>query len=131
MQNRRDVTTIVIPRLPGSPICPVSALETLLGNQPGSDNHPLFQIKTKTWVPLTDSVTRKHLSKICKILDVPNITYHDFRRSGTTWAFEHGVPMEHIKAHGTWKSDAVWTYISSTSSASAALASKFQQHLLS
>ena len=29
-------------------------------------------------------------------------------------AFRHAVPLEHIMKHGTWKSDAIWTYLSSS-----------------
>ena len=132
MQDRKTVTTITIPNLGASPLCPVTALGALLKIQPGSENQPLFQLKRiHQWVPLTDSVARKHLKQISQRLNQsPSITFHDFRRSGTTWAFEHGVPLEKIKAQGTWKSDTVWTYITSNAAASACVSSTFQQHLL-
>ena len=38
------------------------------------------------------------------------------RRDGASWAFQNGVPLEQIMKHGTWKSDAVWSYLSSAPS---------------
>ena len=70
-------------------------------------------------VPLTDSVARKHLKNASQVLDIsPTLRFHAFRRAGASWAFTHGVPLEHIMRHGTWKSDAIWTYLSSSPSTS-------------
>ena len=38
---------------------------------------------------------------------------HELRRVDSTWAFNFGVPLDQIKAHGTWASDCMWRYISS------------------
>ena len=113
MQNRRDFATISLPDLAGSHLCPVIALKVMFQRFPGSDNSPVFVIPRLTGlVTLTDSVARKHLKDICRSLglDIP-LTIHDFRRSGTAWAFQHGVPLEHIMKHGTCKSDAIWTFL--------------------
>ena len=82
---------------------------------PASDNDPLFLVlKKKGLVPLTDSVARKHLKDVCRSLNLEKpVTFHDFRRGGASWAFQNGVPLEQIMKHGTWKSDAVWSYLSS------------------
>ena len=65
--------------------------------------------------PLTDSVARKHLKDISFHLGLSKmLTFHDFRRAGASWEFQNGVPLEHIIKHGTWKSDAIWTYLSSS-----------------
>ena len=73
---------------------------------------------------------QKGLKKVAELLGLSLITYHDFRRSGTTWAFEHGVAMQDIKAQGLLKSDVVWQYIKSNHTASSNLATTFRQHLL-
>ena len=80
---------------------------------PASDNDPLILVhKTKGLVPLTDSVARKHIKDVCRLLNLQNpVTFHDFRRGGVSWAFQNGVPLEQIMKHGTWKSDAVWSYL--------------------
>ena len=63
-------------------------------------------------VPLTDSVARRHLRQVSTIMQViPHFKFHDFRRAGSTWAFHFSVPLDEIKAHGTWASDCVWRYI--------------------
>ena len=52
--------------------------------------------------------------------------FHAFRRSGATYAFECNVPVENIKVHGHWKSDAVYTYLQSTSKSSRKVSDMFQ-----
>ena len=94
---------------------------------PGSNNDPLFQIfSAGRWVPLTDSIARKHLKKVSNFLNVqPTFTFHDFRRAGTSWGFTHGVPLKHLMQHGTWKSNAVWKYISADAAAPSVMSKHF------
>ena len=61
----------------------------------------------------------------------PHFKFHDFRKAGSTWAFNFGVPLDQIKAHGTWVSDCVWRYISSVPQYSSAVSRAFQLHLQS
>ena len=69
--------------------------------------------RSKGLVPWTDSVACKHLKDISRSLCLDKIlTFHNFRRAGAAWAFSDGVPLEHIMKHCTWKSDAIWTYLS-------------------
>ena len=99
IQNRRDTATIYVPSLGDSPLCPYQALKVMLLEIPGSPNDPLFQIPGKgVLVPLTDSAARKHLKKVSTLLQLPSpLTFHLFHRSGTTWAFQHGVPIQDIR----------------------------------
>ena len=113
--------TVAIPVLGHSHLCPVAAIQTMLHIVPGSNNDPLFQIAGR-WVPLTDSIARKHLKKVSNFLNVqPTFTFHDFRWADTSWGFNHGVPLEHLMQHGTWKSNAVWKYISADAAAPSVL----------
>ena len=132
IQNRKDIHTIAIPSLGQSPLCPSRALQALLAVTPGHNNSPLFTWSTKRGiVPLTDSVARKHLKQVSQLLGFhPHFKFHDFRRSGATWAFHQGVPLHHIMHHGTWQSDSVWKYIKSTPQATSPVASAFQRALL-
>ena len=123
----------IVPFLPGSSLCPVTALKAMIALVPGSDNDPLFATHTHDSVlPLTDSMVRKHLKRVLALLGLQNdgYTFHTFRRSGVSWAYNHGVPMEAIKSQGTWMSDTVWRYIHAHSPTSSALLSAFRQHLL-
>ena len=133
IQFRDRVVTIRVPFLPGPSLCPVTALKAMIALVPGSDNDPLFATHTHNSVlPLTDSMVRKHLKRVLALLDLQNdgYTFHTFRRSGASWAYNHGVPMEAIKSQGTWVSDTVWRYIHAQSPASSALLTAFRQHLL-
>ena len=131
IQNRTDIHTIPIPILGDSILCPYKAVRQLLLHIPGSSNSPLFVIpRSHGLVPLTDSVARRHLHAISQKLKVsPPLKFHDFRRSGATWAFQNGVPLQDIMFHGTWKSDSVWKYIKSTPQLSSPVSSTFQQVL--
>ena len=78
---------------------------------PGTQNDPLFTIsKNGHYLPLTDSMVRKHLKRVLKALgwEQHEYTFHTFRRSGASWAHNHGVPMQAIKDQGTWSSDCVY-----------------------
>ena len=133
MQNRKDFATVSLPNLAGSNLCPIMALRIMFATFQGTDNSPVFVIpRSKRLVPLTDSVARKRLKDISKALCLSKVlTFHDFRRGGAAWAFSHGVPLEHIMKHGTWKSDAIWTYLSSSVTTTSPVALAFQRVLRS
>ena len=130
IQNRTDIETIAIPALGRSPLCPIAAIKELLHTYPGSDNDPLFMIYNKQYlIVLTDSMARKHLKNISQTLHLKlHLIFHSFRRAASTWAFHHGVPLEHIKAHGTCKSNAVWTYLKASPTFVSPVSSTFRQH---
>ena len=115
MQVRKQAVTIPLPNLGASHLCPIKAVQMiqLVSVDP---NDPLFLVpRTSRPVPLTDSVARKHLKKISNVLYVTtSLTFYDFRRAGARWAFQQDVLLEHIMKHGTWKSDAVWSYLSNS-----------------
>ena len=133
LQFRDKIKIIKIPSLGASILSPVAALKSILKLYPGSPNSPLFQIKCYgTWVPLTDTRLRKCLSKLIASLgwSNKNLTFHSLRRSGATWAFNSNIPLQHIQSHGTWTSEAVWSYITQDHRASDMVATTFQ-HCLS
>ena len=132
LQSKNQIRLLKIPSLSKSPLCPVSALKNLLLITPSGDNKPLFQIKYKqNWVPLTDSRLRRALASILLSLQLHNskITFHSFRRSGATLAFNSSVPLQDIQSHGTWSSDCVWSYITQDHNATDKVASTFQSLL--
>ena len=129
LQNNDKICLIKIPFLKDSPLCPVTALQVLLRSTPKGKNLPLFQILNKgSWVPLTESRVRKHFSQVLSHLGLQksNFTFHSFRRSGATLAFNQNVSLQNIKAHGTWTSDSVWSYISQDADVSDEVAVSFQ-----
>ena len=131
MQNRRETTTITIPHLGRSILCPITALRNMFAVVPASKNSPLFSIcRNGVLLPLADSAARKHLKAVSSLLNIsPHLTFHVFRPSATTWVFHNGVSLQQIMKHGTRSSEAVWRYIKSVPSASSEVSRTFQTHL--
>ena len=81
-------------------ICPFLALEKCLQVVPGGRNDPLFQFQLYgKWFPLTDNRVRRHLKDLLPLVGKHQsyITFHSFRRSGATFAFNHNVPLQDIQ----------------------------------
>ena len=134
LQTRDKLVFIHLPDLGASPLCPVTALKMLKAIVPGSSTSPLFQIKVKKlWVPLTDSRIRGHFAMVQEKLGIKNrgFSFHSFRRSGASFAFNNNVRIQDIQAHGTWTSDCVWRYICQDSSRSSQVQLSFKQALFS
>ena len=53
-----------------------------------------------------------HISVRC--ISILKFFIYTFRRSSATLAYNLGVPMQDIQQHGTWVSNAVWSYIKPT-----------------
>ena len=125
MQNRDAVQVISLPKVSNRAICPFRALKALKKYYPMTATHSAFQMNTSGgWQPLTDSRVRKALKSINMTLglDPAFFTYHSFRRSGATFAYNAHVPIQQIKRHGTWSSECVWRYIQSDHVSGEALA---------
>ena len=132
MQSNNEIKVIHVPRIPRSSICPVAALSNLLALTPSGCNLPLFQYKlAHQWVPLTDTKVRRHLHLILSRLGLAasGFTFHSFRRSGATFAFNNNVALQNIQRHGTWTSDCVWRYITDSSDAGDQVANMFRSKL--
>ena len=133
LQAKNQARVLKIPHLGSSPLCPVQALKNFLLITSAGRNKPLFQVKLRSnWVPLSDTRLRKHFKNIITALNLgqSSLTFHSFRRSGATMAFNSKVPIQDIQSHGTWTSDCVWSYITQNHDASDKVALAFQQRLL-
>ena len=132
-EDRVKTTTLNIPLLGASALCPVKALREMLDYIPSSQDAPLCQIPHgHSYKPLTDSVARKHLKSISTLLALPrSLTFNDFRRGGASWPFSCGVPVQDSQAQGTWISDCVWRYISLPTSHTSQVSNPFRSHLFS
>ena len=134
LQYAKDVKLITVPAITGSPLVPVSAISNLLLLTPRGSNVPLFQYKvSNNWVPLTDARVRRHLNLILERLGLANagFTFHSFRRSGATFAFNNDVALQNIQRHGTWTSDCVWGYITDSADCGEQVADVFRTKLSS
>ena len=76
MPDRKETTTISLPLLGSSDLCPVSALKAMFQTIPASKNSPLFLVcRQGLLVPLADSVAQKHLKSISTMLNIsPHFT---------------------------------------------------------
>ena len=92
----------------------------------------MFQIQVASgWQVLTDTCVRKNLSKINRFLNPPPnyYTFHAFRRSGASLAYDLDISVKEIKDHGAWASDCVWRYIRPTAAAGKQVAQVFKRTL--
>ena len=132
LQKQSQFATVQVPSLSASPLCPVAAITAMTSCIPLPSNSPMFAIpQGQGVVPLTESKVCKTLSSLLSSLNIdPSThTFHTFRRSGASLAFNSNVTLQSIKQHGTWSSDAVWSYIVSNPHDQGSVASTFQQLL--
>ena len=107
IQYRDEYKIISLPKLGASTICPYRALRNIMDLYKSDGQSPLFQIRTMVgWQVLTDSRIRKVLASINVDFQLPSnfYTFHAFRRSGASLAYEIDIPVKEIKEHGTWAS---------------------------
>ena len=100
-----------LPTISDKIMCPVhTILQIKLVTTKLSD--PVFKLKDGTF--LTQSLLRKRLSCLLRVMHIPSVGYgfHSFRRTGASLAFNQQVPISSISHHGVWSSEAVWSYIS-------------------
>ena len=102
-----------LPALPGSALCPVTALQNIRRLVPADDADHVFQLPDNQG-SFTYRRFQNMLREQLKLIgreDSDLFSSHSFRRGGTTFSFLSGVPMEMIKLLGNWKSDAYLSYI--------------------
>ena len=132
IQTRDSVQIITLPRLVDQDLCPRAALKYLKKYYTFNDQSSLFQSYGPVgWSPLIDSKVRKVLKAInIKLgLNPSHFTFHSFRRSGSTFAFNCHIPIRSIERHGIWTSDCVWQYIQADESYGENLASSLAHNI--
>ena len=110
LQSLQQGTYLVLPKLKNALICPWHNFMELCRLFPVAKNCSCF---ASQFFMVTESNLRKHLAKVLRNLglDAKQYSFHTFRRSGATLAYNLDIPMDEIKRHGTWRSDAVQSYI--------------------
>ena len=112
--------SIILPRISNSVLCPVSALNKMWSEVPAQPSDVAFGYwELGRYVPVVAYKVRLFLARCIKQLDLDPalFTFHAFRRSGATYSFNHNVPFQDIRLHGSWKSDAIYAYLQTTSTA--------------
>ena len=131
MQQRANCHVLQIPILNNKVVCPVTNLYRYFKQFPNTSSAPMFT-NSHSHAPIIQSNIRQALAQVSKILNIPPgyITFHCFRRSGATFAFNNNVHLQNIQQHGGWKSDAVWSYLTQTNQGTARVAAAFAKHIL-
>lgn len=117
IQFRERVVQLPLPLIPGSPLCPVTAIRRAFSFV----THPPLQSQAFMWVDPTSLAYKvftysrflRRLQSILQALGLPakDFASHSFRRGGASFAFRAGLPVELIKILGDWHSDAVLLYL--------------------
>ena len=103
---------IHVPRIPGSPYCPVAAWSRYLTTLKPYAEGPAFI--TKDGSPLCPRALRDTLRLALSAEGHPcpgAITLHSLRRGGAQACARQGASLGDIKELGHWSSDAVFTYV--------------------
>ena len=97
--------------IPGSRICPFTALARMIHAIPAHPNSACFI--WENGLPITYSqFTRKLRKCLSKAgFEAKKYSSHSFRSGGATWAHRSGVPGEIIQLLGGWKSDVYKQYL--------------------
>ena len=127
LQDRSAHHFVQIPALHNKNLCPVLALQQLLDSRPLPPSAPLFAHKTSPFYPVIDTTLRYGLRKVLTHIGLPLVGhgFHTFRRSGATLAYDNNIQLQHIMAHGLWRSSAVWTYLQNASLAPSIIPTTF------
>lgn len=126
LQLAQEPRVVHLPVIPNSAVCPVTALRKLRSTNSLPNSAPLFAFPDA--LPVQFNQIRNALSQVLQHVGLPPnaFTFHSFRRSGATLAFNSQVPLSLIKAHGGWRSNAVLRYLHPDASTSKAVSNKFQ-----
>ena len=116
-QFKEGAHLIPLPRIPNSPLCPVSAIRHYFTLVPAPSVAPFFCLPTDQrpgFTPLTATYFTSSLKRLIVTLglDAANYSPHSFRRGGATYAYQAGVPEHLIKLRGDWRSDVYQVYLS-------------------
>ena len=132
MQTSGNYQVLQLPKLNNETICPVTALKELTTKFQYNKDTPLFLVKSKNGVDTTVAPKVRSFLKLVITnlgLNPSQYTFHMFRRSGASMAFDNNVQFENIKQHGNWQSEAIWHYLKCTPKAARTVPTTFQQLL--
>ena len=107
---KNRVLSILIPAIPNSVLCPVSALRCHMSSNPAAPRTLCFPCLTTRAIDPSASAFLKCCIEFLN-LDKNSSSMHSFRRGGATFAFRAGVPAEFIESQGDWASDAYLIYL--------------------
>ena len=127
--------SVPLPILGNSIICPFRAWRLFNVATRDLDINSSTPLLVTTHEPegliVTASMLRVMFRKALEVADLSTVGYtpHSLRRGGATFSYHAGVPIEQIKRHGTWRSDAVQQYLMDQHNGPAPIVHNFQKIL--
>ena len=116
-QFGQNTQLVPLPTAQDPKLCPVLAYRQVCSLVPTTHrNQPLLSLPTppgEPILPVRQDWLANNLKMVLTLMgeDHRFYSFHSFRRSGATTAWQAGVHFSHIKRHGGWKSEAFWTYV--------------------
>ena len=123
ISSPQEAVELIVPSVPGSPICPVEAWRKAAAAFPAPDSAPAFLADTIT--PLDSVTLTKMLRLSLAVINIPGpglYTLHSLRRGAALACHQLGVALPAIQAQGTWESQAVYSYVPRRASPAAPVA---------
>ena len=117
-QDQR-VLQLPLPYIPGSPVCPLTALRAYLANSLRPNQSPLFGCRSHgSFQPiLAHQYSAFIKASVAAIgLEPKKYASHSFRRGGATFALACNALTAFIKTQEDWQSDAYLVYLQLSSS---------------
>ena len=120
LQSVKGTTPVPLPALRGSVVCLKSAWNEYVAALPEVPHAASTPLLLSTVTPRGKIITAPKLRAMFNRVVAAaglcgeGLTPHSLRRGGATASFLSGVPVSHIKAHGTWRSSAVEGYLLQT-----------------
>lgn len=111
--TRRNITIIPVQRAGGAGACPVQHYQRAIALTPASQNACLF-LNPRTGRPLSapraNALFKEALAAV-GFKGAPAASLHSLRRSGAHACARAGLPIDQVKRHGCWRSNAVKAYL--------------------
>ena len=111
IQFSERALTIPMLAIPGSPLCPVSALKRMRKSIESEPGHPAFSLGGSRALTYRECSTKLKLWLEQAGWDGSKFSMHSLRRGGATLAFQAKVPGELIKIQGDWASECYLRYL--------------------
>ena len=133
LQFRDRLLEIPLPKVNGSPLCPVGALQALRALGPNIPSQAsLFSYPVPSGhAHLHYQSFSKILAQVLSLAGIQPSLYsgHSFRRGGASFAFSVGIPSDLIKIQGDWSSDCYLRYLNSPLSQRLQLSQTMSSHI--
>ena len=129
--------SIPLPALGESELCSLRAWREYTSRLSGVDNTPETPLLLSTvhpiGKPITVPVIRAFMRRAAEAISLSAQAYtpHSLRRGGASFSFNMGIPLEFIKFHGAFESNAVNAYLTGQTHFNTPVARAFVDNLAS